>query len=149
MWLTNLFKKKKAEDSKPEIKKPKFKRVMSSDDLELRYMGSMFWDVQDVTEPELVDKIYKYLRSASKILVYVSNYGIEYSCWIEGKGQVNGSASLDPTGYFTFGIRKASTRYDLYLSREARKDPRCEAFKEWWETNVGPIVEEFQKDRNL
>lgn len=149
MWLTNLF-KKKAEDSKPiQTKKTKFKRVFSSDDLDLCCMGSSHWVTEDVKEPELVERIHEHMKSASTILVYLSAYGIEYSCWTKDKGQVNGSSSLDPLRYFQFGIRKAETRYDLSLSREVQEDPRCQAFKEWWRTNLEPLVEEFRNDRNL
>lgn len=151
MWPFNLLFKKKAEDSKPiqQVPKQKAERVFSYDELRLCTMGSTHWHTIDLNEPELVEKVHKHLMSAERIKIYCSEYGIEYSAILKDRGQVNGSASINCLAYFTFGIRRASVRYDFRLNSEVKKDPRCQAFDLWWKELVIPIIEEYKKDRNL
>lgn len=150
MGILSIFKRRKpkVEESKPKEKKPKVTRVYAHDDLDLVSMGSMFWDVVDIDKrPELIEKVHEHLKSAPEILVYVSRYTIEFSCWIKDKGQISGVAR---SSSFEFGVRRANTRYDFHLyTNRSDTDPRVIAFSKWWDDLMLPVVESFKKDANL
>lgn len=122
-------------------------RVFDTKSLEMSKAGFSSWDSEYTDNPDVIEKIFEHLKSASVIRLYIDNKYIQYTAETKKRGQISGSCHRLGYGFFEFGIRKSGHRFDIY--GEDRANPTIKAFYEWWEKLVKPYEKEFDKDFNL
>jgi len=145
-----LNKKDENTDIKTQTSKPLFQRVirvLDSNSLNYTFVGFLHWNSESTSNPEIIEKIFEHLRTASVIRLYITNCSIEYTAETKKHGQVSGSCRRGNYGFFEFGLRRSGHRFDIY--GEDRNHPTIKAFYEWWKNLVSPYEEEFNKDHNL
>lgn len=122
-------------------------RVYDAESLAMTEAGFVSWDVEYTDNPEVIGKIFEYLRTALVIRLYITKSCIQYVAETVERGQVSGSCHRGYYGFFEFGLRKSGHRFDIY--GEDRNNPTIKVFYDWWGNLVRPYEEEFDKDFNL
>lgn len=122
-------------------------RVFDTESLKMTKTGFSSWDSEYTDNPDVIEKIFEHLKSASVIRLYIDNKYIQYTAETKKRGQISGSCHRLGYDFFEFGIRTSGHRFDIY--GEDRKNSTIKAFYDWWEELVKPYEEEFEKDFNL
>lgn len=125
---------------------PKFIRVYSYYDLPKECVcGSLMWDVININDEKLLEKIYHHISTANKIYYYCSKTAIE--CSIKTKKFGWCLLVLHYSLYNTeFGIWRSNTRYDIYYRWELEK---CASLYNFLQKFVLKAIKEYKNDRNL
>lgn len=122
-------------------------RVFDTESLKMSKAGFSSWDSEYTDNPDVIEKIFEHLKSASVIRLYIDNKYIQYTAETKKRDQISGSCHRLGYDFFEFGIRTSGHRFDIY--GEDRKNPTIKAFYDWWKGLVKPYEEEFEKDFNL
>ena len=122
-------------------------RVFDTESLKMTKTGFSSWDSEYTDNPDVIEKIFEHLKSASVIRLYIDNKYIQYTAETKKRGQISGSCHRLGYDFFEFGICNSGHRFDIY--GEDRKNPTIKAFYNWWGGLVKPYEEEFEKDFNL
>lgn len=122
-------------------------RVFDTESLEMSKAGFISWDSEYTDNPDVIEKIFEHLKSASVIRLYIDKFYIQYTAETKKRGQISGSCHRLGYDFFEFGIRNSGHRFNIY--GEDRENPTIKAFYDWWEGLVKPYEEEFEKDFNL
>ena len=89
-------------------------RVFDTESLKMSKAGFSSWDSEYTDNPDVIEKIFEHLKSASVIRLYIDNKYIQYTAETKKRGQISGSCHRLGYDFFEFGIRTSGHRFDIY-----------------------------------
>lgn len=148
--LKKIFKTLFNKEKKSSTKQLNVQQVFSYGELGYNSTGG-FWDVITVDieneyikdhrkedEEALVNKIFNYLQISKNFRFYVERGTVYYSCDNDKLGKIIGSYRFG-FYFFTFGVAKNKTRYDINYALNSEKYYK---FKKW-------LFEHFDYSSNI
>lgn len=139
-FLQNFFNIDKQEQTYPI---DSVERVFCSEDLCVKAYFTTWNSINIDGKPKLIDKVLNHLLTATNYKVYISQYGLTFSCDTKKFGKIECHYRRNYT-FFEFGILRSHTRYDINYDVKDHKE-----FREFLDSKFKKHIDDFNNDMNL